>query len=113
MYHLMDNGISDPRALLARGAVDESIVGTELNGAHTGTENIIQLLVIARESGARLPRIHVFPDSKMLDRHRSLTAVDEDVGIAEAIRIEELKAVIFAARRISRPRVLSNCPCRA
>ena len=108
VHHLMDDGVADPGALLASRAIDERIVRVQLDGADARLEDTVQLVVIAREARALLPRIHLFPHGEVLQRDRALCPVHQRVGVTEPIRVEDLESVVLSARDIPGSGVLSE-----
>ena len=69
-------------------------------------EDAVQLVVIAREARALLPRVHLFAHSEVLQRDRALCPVHQRVGVTEPIRVEDLESVVLSARDIAGSGVL-------
>src|SRR5947209_6163964 len=101
MYHLMDDAVANPGPLFTRGAIDEGIVRAELHCAHPCREDTVQVLIITGERCAVLPWIEVLLHPKARQRDTAFNPMDEDVGVAEAVGVKQLKAVMFATDDIA------------
>src|SRR6266542_6306245 len=102
MYHLVDDRVADPGALLAGWAIDKGIVRIELHRAHAGREYPVQFLVGADEARTVLPGVQILLHLELLERDLALNPMNQDVGVAEAVRVEHLKMVVFPACDITR-----------
>jgi hypothetical protein len=100
--HLVDDTIADPGALLAGRAIDEGVVRVELHRADSCRINAVQFLVVALEARAILPGVQLLLHGKVRQRDAALNPMHQNVGVAEAVRVEHLEAVVRSTSDIAR-----------
>ena len=88
VYHLVDNAIAHPSALLAGGAIGKSVLRIKLNGANASRVEAVQLLIAATEIGSCLPGVDMFAASKVGEFDLSNCAMHYDIGITKAIGVK-------------------------
>src|SRR5262249_47880221 len=81
----------------------KGVVRVELDGAHAGCEDAIQLFVVALKARTILPRVELLAHRELLERNVAHNPVYQDIGVAEAVRVEHLEAIVLAPRDEARP----------